>query len=417
MSKRIISLLVSVAVAVALAAGTALGEDTSPDDQIAEVPLPSVDAAVTFVPDEVVVRTQSGEYRTRSIDAQSLSAVEQVAEDLENKDPSVEEAGPNYVYKPEFVPDDPRYDQQYWLRTIRAPGAWNDSRGGGVRVGIVDTGWQIDHRDLIDDAAVDYDFVEGDDVAQGYDYHGTSVAGIAAADTNNTLGVASVGFSTRFLMAKACADDPSTPVVEVVCKTENTAPAIRWLAITQGVKIINLSFGAIYPSGTTDELLGAAIQDAQNAGALVVASAGNDNTFTANHYPSCFTGVLGVGAVDTNGVRASFPDPSHPDWHWGSNWGPCVDLMAPGVDLYTTYDVNDTLGARYAYVNGTSFAAPQVAGTAALIRARNLDLSAQQIANRLQNEATDKGVPGRDDEYGYGLLNAKCSVNPANDGC
>jgi subtilisin family serine protease len=411
LSKRIISLLVSVAVAVVLAAGTALGEDAPSEGLIAEAPLASTEAGVTFMPDEVVVRTQGGEYQTRSVDAQSLDAVKQIAEDIENKDPSVVEAGPNYVYKPEFVPNDPRYDQQYWLRTIKAPGAWNDSKGGGVRVGIVDTGWQIDHPDLINDAGVDKDFVEGDDVAQGYDYHGTSVAGIAAADTNNSLGVSSVGFNARFLMAKACADDPTTPAVVVVCKTEDTAPAIDWLAQPppegQGVRIINLSFGAIYSPGNVDQVLADAIQGAQSAGALVIASSGDSGPSTDAHYPSCFAGVLGVGAVTVDG------DTIAPY----STTGPCVDLVAPGDDVFTTYDANDSLGVRYAYVNGTSFASPQVAGTAALIRARNLDLSAQQIASRLQNGATDKGFPGRDDEYGYGLLNAKCSVNPANDGC
>lgn len=94
-----------------------------------------------------------------------------------------------------------------------------------------------------------------------------------------------------------------------------------------------------------------------------------------------------------------------------------MDLLAPGEDLHTTYDVNDTLGVRYAYVNGTSFASPQVAGTAALIGARNLDLTADQIANRLKNGAMDKGDPSRDEIYGFGLLNARCSVNLANEGC
>jgi thermitase len=414
LSKRIISLLVSVAVAVVLAAGTASGEDASSVGQTAEAPLASTEAGVTFAPDEVVVRTRGGEYQTRSVDAQSLDAVKQIAEDIEKNDPSVEVAGPNYLYKPEFIPNDPRYDlpstpevEQAWLRTIKAPGAWNDSRGTGVRIGIVDTGWQVDHPDLINDAGIDKDFVEGDDEAQGYDYHGTSVAGFAAADTNNSLGVAGVGFNAKFVMAKACAyDNPTTPEVDVLCDSDNTSRAIRWLALEQGVKIINLSFGAIYPSGTTDEALQSAIQDAQNAGALVVASAGDKGVPTDNHFPSCFAGVLGVGAVAIDGTIASF-----------SNTGPCVDLVAPGVDVHTTYDMNDRLGVRYAYVHGTSFAAPQVAGAAALIKARNPDFTADQITNRFQNRATDRGVPGRDDEYGYGLLNAKCSVNPAYDGC
>jgi subtilisin family serine protease len=404
LSKRLITLLGSVALAVVLAAGTAWGEGTSLDDQIVEAPLVSTEAGATFVPDEVVVRTRRGGYQTRSVGAQSLAAVKQAANNIKSQDPSVEEAGPNYIYKPQFVPNDPKYnpdisDMQNWLRTIKAPSAWNDSKGTGVRIGIVDTGWQTDHPDLINDAGSQHDLVAEpeDQVAEDYGYHGTAVAGIAAADTNNSLGVAGAGFNARFLMAKACTD---------VCITADTADAIDWLAQNQGVKIINLSFGHINTDVNPDQLLGDAIQRAQAAGALVVASAGNDgvDTDTNPYYPACFPGVLGVGATDPTGnAIAGY-----------SNTGSCVDLVAPGDDVGTTFNVNyainGTAGYRYAKVGGTSFSAPQVAGTAALIRARNADLTAQQIANRLQSKATAK-------DYGYSLLNAKCSVNPSNDGC
>jgi subtilisin family serine protease len=380
-----------------------------------EVPLRSDQPSVDFVPGEVVVRTEDGKYETREVGAQELEAVEKAAEEIEVRNPSVEEAGPNFVYRLRgFVPNDPYFvDQQDWLWNkdpnvvnIRAPGAWDDSKGGdpGVRIGVVDTGWQTDHPDLVNKVAGERDFVDEDPVAEGYDYHGTSVAGVAAADTNNNEGVASVGFNARFVMAKACAR---------FCKTEDTAPAIDWLVQEQGVKIINLSFGAIYPEGTTDPLLADAIRRAQEADALVVASAGNDGDYTAKHYPSCFEGVLGVGAVSDDGTKAKF-----------SNTGPCVDLVAPGESLTTTFDENDpitgpggSVHTLYASVGGTSFTAPQVAGTAALIMARNHGWSAKQIAERLEKYANDMGEPGRDDIYGNGLLNARCSVGPGARGC
>jgi len=415
LSKRFITLLGSVAVATLLMAEMSWGEEApAGDDQIDEAPLAGTETEVTFVPNEIVVKTNAGGYQTRAVDAQSLAAVKQAATEVDAQEPWVEEAGPNYAYAPEFVPNDYHYDLQDWLRVIKAPSAWNDSRGvtgdtnAGIRIGVVDTGWQVNHPDLVHEDVGQWDFVAGDAVAHSARYHGTSVAGIAAADTNNTEGVASIGFDARFVMARACTN---------VCLTENTAPAIDWLAQTKGVKIINLSFGALYPGGTTDQLLEDAIQQAQAAGALVVASAGDTGDYTDNdpstdapaHYPSCFDGVLGIGSVNEIGTKADF-----------SNTGSsCVDLVAPGVRVLTTFNEYDpTLNAaRYAYVYGTSFSSPQVAGTAALIRARSPLLTNVQIANRLQNQATDVGDTGKDDLYGYGLLNARCSVNPANDGC
>jgi subtilisin family serine protease len=415
---RRVALLVCVMVpALVGATGVALAaaQNGIEDNTIGEVPLRRDQPSVDFVPGQVVVEKDPGEYEIRKVDAQKLNAVKEAAKEIEAENPSVQEAGPNFIYDlGGFAPNDPYFVQQDWLWNddpnivaIRARGAWDDSKGSGVRIGVVDTGWQIDHPDLVDKVARQRDFVvddpdptKEDPVAEGYDYHGTSVAGVAAADTNNNQGVASIGFNARFVMAKACTN---------VCKTLDTAPAIDWLAQQMGVKIINLSFGAELPDGTTDQILGEAIGRAQEAGALVVASAGNRGVDTDNHYPSCFEGVLGIGAVSDNGRKASF-----------SNTGPCVDLVAPGESLTTTFDENDPIivpGTPYASVGGTSFSAPQVAGTAALIMAGNQDLSAEQIAKRLENHARDRGVAGRDDIYGYGLLDARCSVGPADTGC
>ena len=414
MRSRLLAILASAALAVLLAAGTAWGQDVPPgDSQIGEVPLGGTEALTTFVPGEVVVKTQAAEYETRQVDAANLNAVQEAAAEIEATNPSVEEAGPNWVYSPDFSPDDPLYDRQDWLRTIRAPSAWNDSRGSGVEVGVVDTGWQVGKTDLVANLGGQHDFVAEDGEAEGYDYHGTSVAGIASADTNNGRGVASIGFNARFVMAKACADH---------CLTVDIAEAMQWLVQTQGVEIVNLSLGADYPNDAIDPVLRDAIRGALDAGALVVASAGNTGDYSNNHYPACFewkegepgynagtmNEVLGVGAVNDAGAKADF-----------SSTGPCVDLVAPGESVLTTFDVNDPIlpEARYAYVNGTSFSAPQVAGTAALIKAKIPALSAEQIASRLQSQATDLGEPGRDDAYGYGLLNARCSVSSNNDGC
>jgi thermitase len=392
------------ATGVALAAAQNVMEGKT----IGEVPLQGDQPSVNFVPGQVVVRKDSGKYEIRKVDAQKLDAVKEAAEKIEAENPSVEEAAPNYTYYTGgFTPNDTRFDQQDWLWSddpnvvdIKARGAWDDSKGGdpGVRIGIVDSGWETDHPDLVDKVAGERDFLDEDPVAEGYDYHGTSVAGVAAADTNNNQGVASIGFNAQFVMAKACTE---------VCKTVDTVPAIDWLTQEMGVKIINLSFGAIYREGP-DPLLADAIRRAQEAGVLVVAMAGNEDRYTANHYPSCFEGVLGVGAVSDEGTKARFAK-------GGSNTGPCVDLVAPGNSVYTTTGVS--VDFPYGLVEGTSFSAPQVAGTAALIMARNQGWSTKQVAERLEKYASDMGEPGRDDVYGNGLLNARCSVGPSAKGC
>ena len=395
--------MLAIATVVALlATEAAWGQDEPGEGSNDKAPpvVVEADAADSFVPGEIVVKTENGEYETRQVEAQDLEDIKEIAEEVETQEPTVQEAGPNYVYTPEFSPNDLYYTQQEWLRTIKAPSAWEDSRGSGVTVGVVDTGWQVDHPDLIDETVDQYDFIDEDGVAQSTSYHGTSVAGIAAADTNNTTGVAGIGFKANFVMAKAC--------TRTDCNTADTAPAIDWLSQTMGVKIINLSFGRIFSDGTNDPVLGEAIQRAQDAGALVVASAGNAGEQTDDHYPACFDRVLGVGALNEVGTKADF-----------SNTGPCVDLVAPGERVLTTFDENDSFFSlgRYALVTGTSFSSPQVAGTAALIKAKNTSLTADQIATRLQSKATDKGDPGRDDTYGYGLLNARCSVSPSKNGC
>ena len=156
-------------------------------------------------------------------------------------------------------------------------------------------------------------------------------------------------------------------------------------------------------------MLGASVQRAQEAGALVIAAAGNDGINTDSVYPAAYPDVLGVSATDQDNAPASF-----------SNSGPVVDVAAPGVDLISTYNADypeNTTGALYARFSGTSLAAPHVSGVAALLKARNADLTSEQIAARIQDNATDLGEPGRDDTYGYGLLNARCAVAPSSDRC
>ena len=398
MNKRLVSVLVSTAVAVLILAGAASGQEAPSAGPPAgtEPPPPS-----DFVPGEIVVKDDQG-YEVEEVAAQNLGAVQEAARDLEATDPTVEAAGPNYVYEPEFVPDDPYFrSSQYWLKGgtsgIRANLAWDQSRGGNVPVGVVDSGWRRGHPDLEANVAAERDFLAAspDGTANDNWWHGTSVAGIIGADTNNDKGVSSVAFNAAALnVAKACTRE--------ACTTANTAPAIDWLTRVRDVKIVNLSFGAYFATGELqDPVLAQEIRDAQARGALIVASNGNNGEVSDNHFPSCYADVVGVGSIDEDGTVSDF-----------STRGPCVDLVAPGRALTTTFNQAEPPNTPYANVTGTSFAAPQAAGTAVLIKAKSPNLGADQIAQRMFKSAIDRGPAGRDDSFGHGLINANCAVSP-----
>lgn len=386
---RILAVAVLLA-ALVLAAVPAFGQEAS-EDQV------EVQNGTAYVPGEVVVAEAGGGYAVREVNAETLGAIREKSKEIEaQKD--VQAAGPNYAYEPSLTPNDPFFEQQYNLLAIKARRAWEDSRADGVSIGFVDTGYDHTHPDLAGKVSGEYDFVEEDAIAQDAGYHGTAAVGVAAAQTDNAEGIAAAGFNAGFLMAKACTD---------VCLSSDTAPAVDWLA-DQGVRIINLSFGA-EQEAPGDPVLGAAVQRAQQAGALVIAAAGNDATSTDSFYPAAYPDVLGVSATDQDNAPASF-----------SNSGPVVDVAAPGVDIISTYNAaypENTTGALYASFSGTSLAAPQVSGVAALVEAKKPDLTAQELAARIQDNATDLGEPGRDDTYGYGLLNARCAVAPKSDRC
>jgi subtilisin family serine protease len=375
--------------ALVLATAPAFGQDG--EDRIQE------QGGIAYVPGEVVVAEEGGGYAVREVGAETLSDIKEEAEQIE-EEKEVLAAGPNYAYELSFVPNDPFFNQQYDLFRIRARGAWEYSRGEGVSIGFVDTGYYAAHPDLDAKARDEYDFVEEDEVAQDFDYHGTAVVGVAAAETNNAEGIAAAGFGAGFLMAKGCAE---------VCLSSDTAPAVDWL-VEQGVKIINLSFGAEQePPG--DPVLGTAVRTARKAGVLVIAAAGNDGANTSAFYPAAYPHVLGVSATDQDNAPAPF-----------SNSGPVVDVAAPGVDIISTYNLDyseNTTGALYARFSGTSLAAPHVAGVAALVQAEHPNFKRKKIASRITKSATDLGKRGRDDTYGRGLLNARCAVVPSAKRC
>lgn len=309
--------------------------------------------------------------------------------------PHVEFAEPNYIYQASQappLPDDPGLILQWGLNNtgqtggtsdadIDAPEAWAITTGSdAVMVAVVDTGIAYNHPDLDDGRVrtdIDVDLVNNDLDAMDDNEHGTHVAGIIAAETNNATGVAGVMHEAQLLPVKVLNANGSGSLFGV-------ARGIAYAAAV-GAHVINLSLGGPICA----QALASAVNYAVfSEGTTVVAATGNNNGRVS--FPARFAAVIAVAATDHNDRRASF-----------SNYGLQVDVAAPGVDVISTVP-----GGRYAVFSGTSMAAPHVAGVAGLLLANRPDLTNLQVAQILRTSADDRGRPGFDIGLGAGRVNA-----------
>ena len=290
----------------------------------------------------------------------------------------VEAADYNYVRKASYMPNDNRFGDQWGLTKARFPGAWNGAKGAGAKVAIVDSGAYVGHPD-IGKIAAQKDFVEGDAVADDDYGHGTRVTGIAGAITDNGKGVAGGCFKCGLLTAKVLDRNGSTTDSKII-------NGIDW-SVDHGADVVNLSLGG--PGYSS--VLGAAVNDASNRGAVVVAAAGNTGT-TRPQYPAAYSKAIAVSATNQSDGLAGFS--SHGDW---------VDLAAPGTNILST-----RASGGYGTQSGTSFSAPFVSGLAGLLASQGM--SADSIRQRMQATAKDLGPAGDDPSFGHGRINADNAV-------
>jgi type VII secretion-associated serine protease mycosin len=286
------------------------------------------------------------------------------------------------------LPNDPllhRGDQPY-LHTIRAPLAWDLTTGASnVVVAVLDTGVRANHPDLQGKVLRGRSFVPGVSSTDDDNGHGTAVAGLIAARTDDGQGMAGVGWNTRVLPVKVLDR-------EGVGTDGSVAAGIVWAA-DQGAQVINLSLGG--PDASP--VLADAVRYARERGSVVVAAAGNEGS-GVRQYPAAIPDVVAVGATDAAGRLADF-----------SNHGEWIDLVAPGFDVVTTV-TEAFFDQPYAALDGTSFAAPLVAGGAALVRARYPAWTPSQVEARLRTTARDAGPRGIDPYYGRGMLDVAAAV-------
>jgi len=328
------------------------------------------------------------------------------------KEAVVEYAEPHYIHKLAFVPNDPAYTNgsQWYLQTIQAEQAWNITQGDtSVVIGIVDTGVDWTHEDLAaniwtnpkpgwnsnfpnDVRGWDFGGLNGtpdNDPNEDRPDHGTGVAGVASAVTNNATGIAGIGFKCK-IMAVKVAQDNSRDIYGNPYIVHGYKGIVY--AADNGASIINCSWGGGGYSQYEQEVINYAYQK----GALVVAAAGNDNTSTMIT-PAGYDHVLAVAATDSRDRRAV--------WLSGqaSNYGDWVDVSAPGSSIYMTWK-----GNQYVFNAGTSFASPLTAGVAALVKSLHPNWTPDQIAEqvRVSADKIDSLNPKYAGNLGFGRINA-----------
>lgn len=301
----------------------------------------------------------------------------------------VEYAQPYWIPELLDAPNDPRLGSQYYMQITKALESYQLTKGDtDIVIGIIDTGVDIYHEDLADNIKINYaDPINGiDDDNDGYidnyrgwdiacndnnpistvNHHGTYVAGVAVASTNNGIGIAGIGYNTKFMPIKASED---TEGLLTACYEGIV------YAADHGCKIINCSWGNSRKNPLCDDV----IKYAQSKGCLVVAAAGNTGT-DVRYYPASCDGAVSVAGTNANDAK------------WAkSTYNNRVDISAPGENIYTTNYDNKYLSGG----NGTSYASPIVAAAAALVWAHRPELTATQVAELLRVTADNiDTIPG-----------------------
>lgn len=298
-------------------------------------------------------------------------------------------AGPQYMPLATGAPNDPIYPQQWAIPQIQLDQAWNISTGKDLTIAFLDTGVSKGHPDIGNKVVDGYNFVKDNADYQDDFGHGTFTAGIAAADTNNGIGIAGVCWACKVMSLKVLGSDGSGD-------SSGFVRALHYAA-DKGVRVISISAG----DEQRDTDMGDAVNYAWSKGAFIAASSGNKPDGKPN-YPAGYDNSMAVGATARLDAFTGF-----------SSFGPYVDITAPGVGIWSSIweSGNDTYNAE----NGTSASCPFVAGVAALMFSVNPNLSNQQIRDILENSADDIGTPGWDEHYGNGRVNALRALQYAQD--
>ncbi len=319
---------------------------------------------------------------------------------------------PVHPTEAEAFPGDPYYGQQWAHSRIESGSAWDLTTGDtDITIAVIDTGIDSTHPDLAAKVVPGHTFLNQgaheDSNPVDWNGHGTHVAGIAAAVTDNGIGIAGMSWGARIMPVRVLGEQGTG-------WTSDIASGITW-AYQRGADVINLSLGSESDSRTVRD----AVENAHNAGALLVAAMGNYST-DAPFYPAAYPDTLAVSATDYDDNLAYY-----------SNYGSHCDVAAPGGELFVdnfTRGIYSTLPTNtgfylhtqygylphYDYLQGTSQATPFVAGLAALIRSIDDTLTQNEVQQAIKETAVDIGILGWDVQFGHGRIDARAALDLVN---
>jgi len=302
-----------------------------------------------------------------------------------------------------YAPNDPMYGKQWNMPMINMPKAWKITKGKGVVVAVLDTGIAYEDYDDFKQVpdlngakfAKGFDFVNNDSHPNDDHGHGTHVAGTIAQVTNNKEGVAGVAFEATLMPVKVLNHFGSGSTAQI-------SDAIRWAA-DHGANVINMSLGG----GGRSAVMENAVAYARKKGVVVVCAAGNGGRGVVE-FPAAYPGSVAVVAVGPTGAKTGY-----------SSWGKEADISAPGGDksrglefgiLQNTIDAKDNAKSVYAYFNGTSMAAPHVAGLAALLFASGAKTPDQVEKAMFASAKAAPGQAGWSEQFGHGIIDAEAAL-------
>ncbi|WP_229411079.1 MULTISPECIES: S8 family serine peptidase [unclassified Massilia] len=331
-------------------------------------------------------RRKLGQSRMYVVDLPGNASETAVAAALSHR-PELKFAELDRVVQATATANDPYLGSEWHLTQVGATSAWDTTQGAGVTIAILDSGINVNHPDLVSRLVPGYNFYNNNTDLTDVCGHGTAVAGVAAASTNNATGVAGVAGAARLMPIRVAFSDSTTGGCTAYYST--IASGLTYAA-DNGARVANISYGGVAGSST----IMSAAKYMKSKGGLVFVSAGNSNI---DENISTDGSMIAVSATTTNDAKASF-----------SSWGNFVTLSAPGTGIIST----DRNGG-YSTWQGTSFSSPLSAGVAALVMAARPDLSGEQVQSILYSTAVDLGAAGLDPVFGYGRVNAAAAVRAA----